>query len=352
MQNKKKICYYLNLILNNYIIFAFPICFIVLLTFFNFEKIDYTNPSTFTKVETAQLKITADNYLLSCTLYVPIEICFNGSLNTLKKKNVLLLGNSQNMSTIVKDNINNNTVIKYLYDNLKESAYLPISLAFPNANLQEQYFTLETVSKKINLDTVILPIFLDDTRENGLRDDVKKYIDMADNESTTNKDFIKLNKVSKHTLISIYADKYLPYWNKRIEIKNSIEYNLYLLRNYIFNIHKSSKRRIIKSNYLINLDYFEKIIDITNKNNIKLIVYIAPIPPGANIYDNNEYNNFFSYLNNINSNNYIFYDLNDSIPKSHWAINPNRSNDYIDNMHFDGNGHKLLGNILKNILLK
>ena len=349
MQNKSIIFYYLNMILNNYVIFSFPICFFVLFIFFNFEKIDYTNPTTFTKVETSQLKITSDNYLLSCTLYVPVETCFNGSLNTLKNKNVLLLGNSQNMSTIVKDNINNHTVIKYLYDNLKESAYLPISLAFPNANLQEQYFVLETVSKKIKLDTVILPIFLDDTRENGLRDDVKNYIGKGDDVSSTNKEINELIGIAK---LSIYTDKYLPYWNKRIEIKNSIEYNLYLLRNFIFNIQKSSNRRIIKSYYLNNLNYFEKIIDFTNKNNIKLIAYIAPIPPGAKIYDNNEYNEFLNYLKKINSNNYSLYDLNDSIPKTDWAINPSKRNEYIDYMHFDGNGHKLLGNILTNIMFK
>ena len=82
MQNKSIIFYFHNIILNNYVIFSFPICFFVLFIFFNFEKIDYTNPTTFTKVETSQLKITSDNYLLSCTLYVPVETCFNGSFNT------------------------------------------------------------------------------------------------------------------------------------------------------------------------------------------------------------------------------------------------------------------------------
>lgn len=352
--------HFLNIIINNYVLLSIPISFIILFIFFNFNKVDYTNPTTFTKVETIQTNVSIDNYLLSCTLNVPIEKCFNSSFNSSKKRNVLLLGNSQTMSTVIRANISDNTAIKYLYDNVKQSDFLPISLSFPNANLQEQFLVLETITNKIQLDTLILPIFLDDTRENGVRTDVKVYtgflsINNIENKSAPEKSVQtnnKLDAIAKGNLISVYADLYIPYWNRRSEIKNSIEYNIYLLRNFIFNIKKSSKRKINKSYYSINLDYLNKIIEHTTLKKIKLIVYMAPIPPGSSIYDEVEYTNFSNYLKNIKSENYNFYDLSDIIPKTSWVLDPNNSREYLDYMHFDGYGHMLLGNTLSNLLIK
>jgi hypothetical protein len=264
------------------------------------------------------------------------------------------------MSTVVRANISDNTAIKYLYDNVKQSDFLPISLSFPNANLQEQFLVLETITNIIQLDMLVLPIFLDDTRENGVRTDVKVYtgflsINNIENKSAPEKSVQtnnKLDAIAKGNLISVYADLYIPYWNRRSEIKNSIEYNIYLLRNFIFNIKKSSKRKINKSYYSINLDYLNKIIELTTLKKIKLIVYMAPIPPGSSIYDEVEYTNFSNYLKNIKSENYNFYDLSDIIPKTSWVLDPNNSREYLDYMHFDGNGHRLLGNALSNLLIK
>ena len=124
------------------------------------------------------------------------------------------------------------------------------------------------------------------------------------------------------------------------------------MRNIIFNIEPSTKRKIIRSNYEANLKYLDNIITITKIKNIRLVLYNPPQPPSqSSFYDDREYSTFLAHLNKLaQNNNFEFYDFTNIIPKSSWLKNPNNET-YLDYMHFDEEGHKTLAKEIHNIII-
>ena len=87
---------------------------------------------------------------------------------------------------------------------------------FPNANMAEFekiYYLLEDCNIKINL--LVIPVFLDDTREEKVRDTIQNY----DNKSCFNSKFTKDNKTIKKGNVEILNNK----------IKKEIKYSFTLI---------------------------------------------------------------------------------------------------------------------------
>jgi len=344
-----------NLLIKFDLLVAFLLFLVVINYFYRGIYVDYSDPSSFTKVNTVQKKIEMDNILLTCTLNFSIDECFKLKANSHKKKQGIWMGNSQNLSVIEKHNANNDSAIKHLYDIMNSDTMLVTSLSLPNANLQEQFYILNAITKDYEINFLILAIFLDDTREFGIRDEVFKFI--SNDSASLEKPFSQFKNHSKSeskykSKISSYADEYLPYWSERTNAKNWINYQLYLLRNIIFNIDPSTKRKIIRSNYEANLEYLVDIITITKIKNIRLVLYNPPQPPSnSSFYDDIEYSTFLCHLKKLSQkNNFEFYDFTNIIPKSSWLKNPNKET-YLDYMHFDEEGHKILANEIHNIII-
>ena len=140
-------------------------------------------------------------------------------------------------------------------------------------------------------------------------------------------------------------------WNKRDLLRSKFFGSLYKLRNSILNINATTTRKMIKGPYVKNQKAYEDILNLANKNKIKVLVYIPPLRSDVKIpYDLNEYKNFKTETKNIaNKYNVSFVSLENIIPAEFWGFKGSSSlkkNPELDFMHFKGEGHRLLAEYL------
>ncbi|MDC1179854.1 hypothetical protein OAT55_01215 [Flavobacteriaceae bacterium] len=280
------------------------------------------------------------------------------------KKTIFILGNSQTQSVNQLKN-NQSNLIELVSFALPE--YNVISHTMPNMNLQEFWLSFSYWNSKISIDKVIIPVFFDDFRENQVR---SHFIDYAANENflINEKDLISKkinNKISNENksenaqnIGQILEIKILDllnnnfyFWQSRTTIKTNIFVGLYNLRNTIFNIKPTSKRKVIKSSFKNNLKSLINILKFTDESKISAYLYIPPIRQDYEIpYDLNEYINFKKQMRdtilNFNGN---FKNFETIVPPKLWgnkqSTNLSKKTE-IDFMHFRFEGHKILSDSL------
>jgi len=303
-----------------------------------------------------------------------IESCIDYGLKN--NKNILWLGNSQL-----------NGVNQYVDGQLSAPAYLSnefidyqenlVIISPPNSSLQEHYLLFEYISNSISLDTVILPLIFDDTREDGIRyslrkgfsdqktisdlqaSDIGKYLVRKNDKQQINhssQKYKSLQSISENFLDS-KASLSFESWNLRDQYRSNISSMLYRLRNYIFDIKPTDVRKIIRGRYDRNLDSFSSILLSAEKKNINVIVYIAPIRNDIRIpYDLNEYSDFKEAVEKISSfYNVNFINLEKLIPNELWGLKSATTlggEPEVDFMHFQDEGHKILAKRINDELLK
>ena len=280
------------------------------------------------------------------------------------KKTIFILGNSQTQSVNQLKN-NQSNLIELVSFTLPE--YNVISHTMPNMNLQEFWLSISYWSTKTSIDKVIIPVFFDDFRENQVR---SNFINFAGEENfiISGKDFIsnRINtKISNEkksenvlNLGQILEVQILEFlngnffsWGNRQVIKSKIFVGLYNVRNTIFNIKPTSKRKVIKSSFKNNLKSLINILKFTDESKISAYLYIPPIRQDYEIpYDLNEYKNFKKQMRdtilNFNGN---FKNFETIVPPNFWgdkqSTNLSKKTE-IDFMHFRFEGHKILSDSL------
>ena len=88
---------------------------------------------------------------------------------------ILLLGNSQ-YHTINQMKKGDVVLSQILYDYYKKDDIDFITNSLPNVNLQEQYLIFEYFSRRLPIKLLILPVFMDDTREDDIRFGLPEYL--------------------------------------------------------------------------------------------------------------------------------------------------------------------------------
>ena len=223
----------------------------------------------------------------------------------------------------------------------------------PNATLGEFnliYNSLKKCNLKINF--LIIPIFLDDTRIDTIRGEVDSLKNDLCKFQTTKENIEKsgnLRKLNNALQNKVRILESLESLNSKLRI------DIYKLRNSVFNIKPSSKRKIKKAAYIKNLDYLNKILIDRKSNKLKTLIYIPPLlnasGKGEIPYNRIEYKNFKNQVEDLCSNylNCYFYNLESIVPNSLWGFKEstsfNKNNlKEIDFMHFTFEGHKILAN--------
>ena len=285
---------------------------------------------------------------------------------------ILWLGNSQ-LHAINQPKVNDEISSSQLHRKLKNFGMYTLTFSQPNANLQEHYLLFAHLIKKFPIETLVLPLVFDDMREDIIRADIKNILeDLETLESVTKtytgKNLISLkkkkdtignqSKIEKNTFQNQW-ENYLnrelatiwSLWNKRDLLRSKFFGSLYKLRNSILNINATTTRKMIKGPYVKNQKAYEDILNLANKNKIKVLVYIPPLRSDVKIpYDLNEYKNFKTETKNIaNKYNVSFVSLENIIPAEFWGFKGSSSlkkNPELDFMHFKGEGHSLLAEYL------
>ncbi len=286
-------------------------------------------------------------------------------------ENVLLFGNSQlgAINQFSKGEINYAHQLSIETEKNRNETVKVRSIWIPNATFAEFNEIYQSMKKcPTRIDNLIIPLFLDDTREQNIRESLKnyslnvcesfEYLSQTKNELETNLDIpSNSDKLDKNILKSI------PVLNDIQSINTHFRVYLYKLRNSFFGIKASSKRKKIPAAYQFNLEALESIIGSRDSLGKPTIIYLAPLlhfASGKEIpYFRDDYLNFKNDMKDIcNKENCSYYDFDSIIPDEKWgykaSTNLQGEKKELDFMHFTYDGHKILskklGIILNNFL--
>ena len=305
-----------------------------------------------------------------CADEYDIHICLDDYSKFGKNKPVTLwLGNSQ-INAIEQFTKDQKTATMRLHKLASNHNQYVISISQPNANLQEHFLLTSFLISKIPIKYIILPVVLDDTREDGLRYTLRYLLN--DNQTkiiidqySTGKNLLKnyesevgTDNLNLKNNIKNYQEKSENYlnsklenswflWSERGNLRGKLYIKLYKLRNFIFKINPSSTRKILPGLYLKNFQALDSIIKLAQENKIKILMYNVPIRNDVKIpYKIDDYSKFKSDLDYL-SKKYLFkyINLENIVPNNLWAekTSTTLSNETeIDFMHFKEKGHEIL----------
>ena len=276
----------------------------------------------------------------------------------------------------------------YLFNELLDSNITFLSASLPNANLQEHYLLYNYFSSTIpNLKLLIIPVFMDDLRETGIRENYFKNFsngefnleedtDLAEEintlllsfSSSTNEDTIEANnkdfnalKETTQDIVERTINKNLKqnfsFWKNRENIRGEYFINLYKIRNTLLGISSQSTRKMIMSRYNKNINALKLIIEQTKRNNTKVILIIPPLRQDIKYpYDIEEYKNFKLDLREIAKESTItIIDIDDIIDGKYWGFAAStqlfKEKDF-DFMHFQAKAHQIFADTLKPYIYK
>jgi len=343
------------------LLFPFSIIFVASLAVNSFYKFSNKN------IDNGFVNATplrSNKYFCESNNYVCVENIINDLNNS--KNNILLFGNSQlgAINQFSEGEINYAQELSSKVDKYSNGNYLVRSIWLTNAKLAEFeliYSALKECSTRI--DNIIIPVFLDDTREEKVRDSLVNYSHKIcgkfKNFKNKQNDSQKLiNKSNSGRIDDFIINKVWLFDNAR-SLNSKFRIFLYKLRNYVFGIKASSKRKIVPNAYFKNINSLKRIISLRESENTLSIIYIPPIlhySSGKPIpYFKNEYEDFKIEISDICNSKYCKYFVLESVIEDQlWGYKGQNTsflkNEELDFMHFTYLGHKVMSKKLLKIL--
>ena len=313
-----------------------------------------------------------------CQDAVDWQICFDAYSAEGKDRDLIIwLGNSQ-LHTINNFVPGHSPSSYLLHTELAKNKIWLITLSQPNANLIEHLLILCHLKDKYPIKAVLLSLVFDDFRESGIRPSLSKLvkdpqlelcfermlgfdglallklarpaekINISQKEATLENDSEYLHDVEHHLNVAVSGA--LPFWEKRGALRSLLFSKLYHLRNWVFGITPSTKRRVIKSRYQTNMLAYEAITNLARDSGWSLTSYIAPLRnDGETPYVESEYALFKRDLVKYPAK---VVNLENLIPINFWDEETvEGQSSQIDFMHFQFEGHKLLSDKLRTIII-
>lgn len=310
--------------------------------------------------------------------------------NTENKDVILFLGNSQTHSINQKKDEEVNYI--QLLDNKFGNDSIAIRChSLPNAGLQEFYLAYEYWKDKMHISHLVVPLFMDDLREDGVRDvyfpklvsskyqvddtGVKEratpnrinqalreyWVTNENNKSNSGEEEVVTEKETFQEISERYLtnklDSNSQVWRNRPNVRGEFFLWLYQLRNTVFQIDASTVRKLIPHRYKTNMETLEELILDCRDNGCKVILYIPPIRHDVQLpYDNLEYRTFKSdvqlladkYPNTVEFENYETI-----VPGKLWGYKETTNllkDKEVDYMHFQYKGHQILADSLSKVV--
>ena len=308
---------------------------------------------------------TSNKYVCNAEDYQCVKNLIK-DLNASEKK-LLLFGNSQlgAINQFSEGEINYAHQLALNYED--DDKFIVRSIWIPNANLSEFkgiYSSIEQCSSKI--DSLIIPIFLDDTREAGIRESLKDYSskicgDSNKSSALDENRYMALDPLTNSKLLDRFILNRMPYLKEEKDLNMNFRIFLYKLRNTLFGITASSNRKIIPTEYNKNIGSLRELIYLRNAKNLTNIIYIPPLlhySTGKAIpYIRNEYHSFKDEIKTIcKVSKCHFYNFESLVNDDLWGLKKNTSlrgnSKEVDFMHFSYLGHEIVFNKLSIVIDK
>lgn len=331
---------------------------------------------------TTVIRGEVDGKLVHCFNREDADLCLN---NVNKEKIVLWLGNSQ-LHSINQISPNDLPSSALLHQKLLADGRYVVTFSQANANLQEHLILSSFMVDKFDIDMLLLPVFFDDLREDGVRStimDFFKFEEAPSGSSEFLRTLIENGSKSSHFdevtddnafmepgIVDMEALKGTPQmiveayltselskisrvWQMQGEIRGRLLIGLYKLRNYVFGINASSIRKSIPARYKKNMDALSEILLMAETNGVQTLLYIPPLRNDfKRPYDEHEYREFKREVENLASiYKAKFSDLEGLVPNELWGMKGSTtvgkdSGGELDFMHFQMGGHELLADKL------
>ena len=245
---------------------------------------------------------------------------------------------------------------------------IPLGISVPNSNLQEYLLLSQFIESRIKIHGIIAELPFIGLREDDIRSELGPLVDgkVKDSLASSAAGRNVLNSVSVSRKedggssekgfqlrmedgLEGILDDHFRLWRQRNLLKATFIVDLYFFKNWVFNIHPDTVRKIIHPRYERNMRALEDMLQRSEAQHIKVILYIAPIRKDMKLpYDPGEYDSWKMQVKALADRYGAKYlDLDDLVPAKYWGT---YLKDNIDFMHFQGPGHKLMGYYMANIL--
>ncbi len=304
-------------------------------------------------------------YPIHCQPSEELELCIEGVQARGFQRKALWLGNSQ-LHAVNQFQVGERNAPDVLSDRLAEKSIDIITVSLGNGNMQEHLVLFNYLLDRIQLDTLILPVVFDDMREDGLRDgfpalsqnggaaqrlkesDIgRKLLDKA-HSLTQQPAGESTPQERSEAWLNAWLDEHIPLWRARSEMRGDVFISLYKMRNTIFGITPSSKRKIIPGRYTNNLAAYEAILQTAVTSGVRVFAYVAPIGSdrGERPYVESEYQRFKDDLAALTKRyGGDLQNFEDLIPEPLWGLKDSTTDTdmtELDFMHFTAAGHRVL----------
>ena len=317
--------------------------------------------------QTAPVYGSLDGAKIFCGTLDEARECLSSARTSPLAKRVLWLGNSQ-LYAINQFGPGDETAPIVLARLLKPQRVQVTAFAYPSASLSELLLLYKWLARDLRPDVLIVPAFLDDTREQTIRSELAPAFDRGDIAAMLNRDPIGAEMRSRlikpqslggaekqDTSMQARSENWITgrleaccaMQRARSDARGTIELQAFFFRNWLFNVTAQSVRPIIPQPYRINLGALRLMLADARKAGTKVIVYIPPLrndvkPP----YDPNEYVSFKRDVQRLTATfGATFVDEDKLVPGQYWgtkaATRTGGAPEY-DFMHYQGSGHRLL----------
>ena len=277
---------------------------------------------------------------------------------------VLWLGNSQ-LPAINRFKPGDRTAPTLLHEALRPRGFYQVTYAMPNANLFEHAVLFAATASQYDVRALVLPVFLDDIREQGIRSTVADLLEdhrvRASAEATRMWPLIAGNlragnaaeaqpeaPASLQRRVERAAndrlDAWWPLWQKRANLRGVLGVVLHNTRNKLLGINAQTKRRVDPGVYREKMAVLDALLAEAGARNIKVLLYVPPFRQDiAYPYFDDDYAKLKTDLQDLAKTHAARYaNLEAIVPGPEWGtvVDAITGFEDYDFMHFTADGHK------------
>lgn len=347
---------------------------VLLSIYFGDKRVNFEDAATF-GAQTSSVFSTRGQYPIHCADSRDVDLCIAGAKARRSTRTALWLGNSQ-VHAVNQLRQGQTNAPPLLFDSLSARGLDLLTFSQPNANMQEHYVLFEYLRHKLSVRVLILPVVFDDLREEGLRSEIAS---LAKDEPTSrallgtaigrrlvsaafavpqDQDTAGISQTMQERAertLDAWLAEHSPLWAARPTMRGELFTRFYLLRNTLFGIKATTKRKMIRGRYAVNWEALEAITKVAKNSGISVVLYVVPLRSDVDIpYNLTEYESFKSRLQNLAiKEGASFSNLEGLVPPKLWGTKAGTSlgeEAELDFMHFQAGGHRLLAEALERLV--
>jgi hypothetical protein len=317
--------------------------------------------------QTTAVLAESDGLQVACSDALDSNLCEAAYQSVDRPPAILWFGNSQNFA-INRYKPGEELAVMTVHRWLNNRGVWLVSYTQPNANLHEVALLFEALTHRYDTRLVILPVFMDDLREQGIRASVGDFMDdpkaaervrrsptwndvaplLARNPKARSDPSIQSQVEDR---LSALLGEYWSLWRDRSKLRGNLAFAIHILRNKVFGIHSYTKRPVNPKVYTDKLGVLERILESSRSKSTRMLLYIPPYRRDiSGPYDTAQYAQFKEDVASLAAKYRVdFADLDDTVPGPLWAtvVDSIFGFEEPDFMHFTAEGHRLLAKAMQ-----